>query len=106
MDLAICITNSRQELDPLLLVGQVAGAIKKHLRGDAPWSVMRPRIEKALNDLISTMVTLAASNTSLEFQELFDRAIEANISKVEARLRLNTIRGDGARETSEQMANK
>ena len=88
---------------PLLLIGKVCGAVKKFLRGDRDWKVMRRRVEPALNVAVSTMVHLTASKLNASFREVLIKAMEANIVKVEARLKLNTIRGDGARETLEQV---
>ena len=91
---------------PLLLVGKVCGAVKKYLRGDKHWTIMRQRIEPALNASVSTMVQLTVSclnQGSTSFDQVLNEAMKANISKVEARLRLNTIRGDGKRENLDQI---
>ena len=100
LELKICPENQSQlPIQPLLLIGKVAGAVKKHLRGDKDWPTMRCRIQAAINGAVSSLVALTASCLDSNFYEVLKEAMNSNKIKIEARLRLNTIRGDGARET-------
>ena len=102
IDLKIVVENE-VKTQPLLLIGRVAGAVKKHLRGDRDWPIMRERIQTALNVSVSSLVALTASCINWDFGQVLKEAMNSNIIKVEARLRLNTIRGDGARETTDHV---
>ena len=97
------LVENETKTQPLLLIGRVAGAVKKHLRGDKDWPIMRERIQTALNVSVSSLVALTASCINRDFGQVLKEAMNSNIIKVEARLRLNTIRGDGARETTEDV---
>ena len=71
--------------------------------GPPDWPIMRERIQAALNVSVSSLVALTASCINRDFGQVLKEAMNSNIIKVEARLRLNTIRGDGARETTEDV---
>ena len=70
--------------------GEVAGVVKKWVRGDMTTATMHDRLSSELADILWYWVRLF-DETGLDFHQ----AIKDNIAKLEQRKQNNTIKGDG-----------